>query len=406
MKSRPVIVFLGLTVLLTILFAVGYVPRAAKSREVIASTRHLQIEAPEVNTVPVKLAPSETKLELSGSIQAVTEAGLYARTDGYVKQRIADIGDRVKTGDLLLELESPEVDQQVRQARATLLQARAAFGQAQAHRQQAQANLVLAETTLERWKALVKEGVLSRHEGDEKAAVFDARKADLAAAEAHVKAAQNGVDAAEASLARLAEIQSFQKLRAPYDGVITQRNVVLGTLVSAGSSNAMRELYRITQLDPLKVMVPVPQSFVPQIHVGLECMIEVQELGGKPFAAQVSRTANALDMTSRTMTTEVQFSNARGEVLPGMYAKVRFVSSRANPPLLVPSDAILTGPDGPTVVYVRGNGIARMARVRLGRDDGAGTEILAGLEPGDLVVLNPADEIRDGTRVHVRKRSD
>lgn len=407
MKGRPLLVFILLTLGLAGLFVLGYIPRAAKSRAVSASTQQVQSEAPEVSTVPVKLASSETQLDLSGSIQAVTEAGLYARADGYVKKRIADIGDRVKSGQILLELESPEVDQQLLQAKAALNQAHAALAQAEASRTQLSANLTLARTTTKRWKELVAQGVISKQEGDEKDAELEAREADMVAGEARIKAAQGAITAAEANVARLVEIQSFQKLRAPYDGVITQRNVVLGTLVSAGSSNAMRELYRITQLDPLKVMIPVPQSFVPEIRLGMECLIEVQELGNKPFSAKVTRTANALDMTSRTMLTEVQFNNPKGEVLPGMYAKLRFVSARSNPPLLIPSDAIMTGASGPTVAYLRGSNVARFTKVRLGRDDGAHTEVLEGLKIGDLVILNPPDEIRDGTKVdNKRSKSD
>ncbi|HYZ84107.1 MAG TPA: efflux RND transporter periplasmic adaptor subunit [Bryobacteraceae bacterium] len=403
MKTRPLLVFFGIAVVLGGIFVIGYLPRNLQTRKVVAASQRAVRELPEVQTIPVKLAPSDANLELSGTVQAVTETGLYARADGYVKNRIADIGDRVRRGDLLVELESPEVDQQLRQAQATLQQARSALRQAEAAREQARANAALAETTMSRWKELVEKGILSRQEGDEKSAVYEARQADVAAAEAQIEAAQNAVQAGEANVARLQEIQSFQKVRAPYDGVITQRNVVLGTLVSAGSSNALRELYRITQLDPLKMMVPVPQSFVPSIRVGLDCFIEVQELGNKPFRARVTRTANALDIASRTMLTEVQFSNPSGEVLPGMYAKVRFVTSRTTPPLVVPSDAIMTGSSGPTVVYLRGNNVAHIARVSLGRDDGASTEILSGLEPGDMVVLNPPDEVREGSRVHPLK---
>jgi RND family efflux transporter MFP subunit len=405
MKSRPLIVFAVLGLVLAGLFLLGYIPRGEQSRRVAEASARIAAERPEVNAVPVRLAEKAAALELSGTIQAVTEAGLYARADGYVKRRIADIGDRVKTGDLLLELESPEVDQQLRQAKASLQQAQSNLAQAEATREQARANLTLAETTMRRWEQLVKEGVISKQEGDEKTALYEAEKADLAAAEAQIKASQNAVGAAEANVQRLTEIQSFQKLRAPYDGVITSRNVVLGTLVSAGSSTNVRELYRITQLDPLKMMVPVPQSFVPQIRLGLECFIEVQELAGRTLRATVSRTANALDMSSRTMLTEIQFRNPGGDVLPGMYAKVRFLSSRSNPPLLIPSDAIRTGSQGTTVVYVRGDDRAHFAKVRLGRDDGAFTEIVEGLEPGDLVLLNPPDTVREGTRVHVRREN-
>jgi RND family efflux transporter MFP subunit len=394
----PIILFL-IVIVLAGLFFVGYLPRTARARQLVTASEASQREATEVSAAKVKAAPANAEILLSGNIQAVTEAGLYARTDGYVTKRIADIGDRVKAGQVLAELESPEVDQQLSQARATVLQSRSALAQTEAALQQAKANLSLAQNTLRRWKELVQQGVVSKQDGDEKESTYEARKADVAAAEANVKAAQNAITAGEANVQRLTEIQSFQQVRAPYDGVITTRNIVLGTLVSAGSSTAIRELYRITQLDPLKVMVNVPQSEVPSIHVGLECVLQVKELGGQTFNARVTRTANALDAASRTLLTEIQFANPSGQVLPGMYGEVRFTAHRNSPPLLLSSEAILTGRDGTRVALIRKNGTVHYQKIELGRDNGADTEITGGLALGDTVIMNPTDEIREGSRV-------
>jgi RND family efflux transporter MFP subunit len=385
------------------LLGAGYFPRTARARQVAAFAEQNRKEAVEVSAATVKFAPADTDFLLPGTIQAVTEAPIYARTDGYVKQRLVDIGDRVTKGQLLAEIESPEVDQQLRQAKAALQQAQSALGQAKAALQQAVANARLSEVTMTRTNALVAKGVLSKQDGDEKEAAHLARKADVAAGEANVNAAENAIGAAEANVQRLTEIQSFQKVKAPYDGLITARNVVLGTLVSAGSNNSIRELYRITQLSPLKINVNVPQSEVRDIRVGQDCEFEVQEFAGRNFTAKVTRTANALDATSRSLLIELQFANPTGQLLPGMYAQVRFKLHRTNPPLLIPGDSIITGKLGPQVAIVRGGSVIHYEPVTIGRDYGAQTEILSGLNAGDQVVLNPTEELREGTQVRVLK---
>jgi RND family efflux transporter MFP subunit len=338
---------------------------------------------------------------LPGNIQAVTETPIYARTDGYVKKRLADIGDRVTEGQLLAELDSPEIDQQLRQAKAVVLQSRSALAQAHAAVQQAKANAALAESTVKRWDALVQQGILSKQEGDERRAAALAHKADVTATEANVQAAENNISAAEANVQRLTEIQGFQKVRAPYAGLITVRNVVLGTLVSAGSNSSVRELYRLTVLNPLKIMVSVPQSDAPYVHVGQICQFNVQEFGGRVFTARVERTAIALDASSRSLLTEMHFANPKGELLPGAYAQVRFQIHRDHPPLLVPGDAVLTGKAGPQLVVLRNGATAHYQSVQLGRDYGAQTEVLSGVNRGDLVVLSPSDEISEGVHVKI-----
>jgi len=401
MRGRFPFVLAFILLALTGLFFLGYLPRSARAKQLIAGTEAARREAVEVSAAKVEAAPGAADLLLSGNIQAVTEAALFARTDGYVKKRIADIGDRVQQGQILAELESPEVDQQLAQARATVKQSQSALAQTEAALQQAKANEVLAEATYTRWKKLVDNGVISKQEGDEKEAAYLARKADVTAAEANINAARSAISGGEANVSRLLEIQSFQKVRAPYTGVITLRNITLGTLVSAGSSTAVRELYRITQLDLLKIMVSVPQSEVAFIHDGLECAIHVKEMPGETFNAKVTRTANSLDATSRTLLTEIQFRNPGGRVLPGMYGEVVFTMHRAKPPLLIPSDAILTGKAGMQVALIRPNGTVHYQNVDLGRDNGAKIEVLTGLELGDRIVMNPTDEVREGVKVKV-----
>ena len=399
--ARFPIVLALILITLTGLFFLGYLPRTARAKQLIAGTEASLREAVDVSAAKVEAAPGAADLLLAGNIQAVTEAALFARTDGYVKKRIADIGDRVEQGQILAELESPEVDQQLAQARATVKQSQSALAQTEAALQQAKANQALADATFKRWKELVQSGVISKQDGDEKEAAYLARKADVAAAEANIKAAQSAISAGEANVSRLLEIQSFQKVRAPYTGVITLRNITLGTLVSAGSSTAVRELYRITQLDLLKIMVSVPQSEVAFIHDGLNCSIQVKELPGQSYSAKVSKTANSLDATSRTLLTEIQFRNPGEKVLPGMYGEVKFTLHRTKPPLLIPSDAVLSGRAGMQVALIRKNGTVHYQNVDLGRDNGAKIEVLTGLDLGDRIVMNPTDEVREGVKVKV-----
>ncbi len=400
MARFPIVLALIL-IALTGFFFLGYLPRSARAKQLATATDASQREAVEVSAAKVEAAPGAADLLLAGNIQAVTEAALFARTDGYVKKRIADIGDRVKQGQVLAELESPEVDQQLAQARATVRQSQSALVQTEAALQQAKANEALADSTEKRWKELVLSGIISKQDGDEKQAANLARKADVAAAEANIKAAQSAISAGEANVARLLEIQSFQKVRAPYTGVITLRNITLGTLVSAGSSSAVRELYRITQLDLLKIMVSVPQSEVAFIHNGLDCAIQVKELPGHAYSAKVTKTANSLDATSRTLLTEIQFRNPGEKVLPGMYGEVKFTLHRSKPPLLIPSDAVLTGKAGVQVALIRQNGTVHYQNVDLGRDNGAKIEVLTGLQLGDRIVMNPTDEVREGVKVKI-----
>jgi multidrug efflux pump subunit AcrA (membrane-fusion protein) len=256
------------------LCVLGYWPRAVRARKLAEGAQANQRALPSVTVAPAKEAPAEAELELPGNIQAVTETALFARADGYVKRRLADIGDRVKSGQLLAEIESPELEQQIREAQAALQRARSSARQTEASLSQAKANLGLAEVTAQRWLRLVGKGVLSRQDGDEKRAALEARQADVAAAEAAVQAARENVSANEATVQRLLELQSFRQVRAPFAGVITTRNIDVGSLVSAGSSSSLRELFRLSQIDALRAFVNVPQSEVPGIKLGMPCSVE------------------------------------------------------------------------------------------------------------------------------------
>lgn len=399
-RSRKALVAAALAaVALSALLAVGYWPRATRARQLAATAQAQQQSLPSVTVVPAKEAPAEVEVSLPGTIQAEMETPVFARADGYIKRRLADIGDRVKTGQVLAEIDSPELEQQVRETEAAVKRAQSALRQAQAAHQQALANLGLAEVTAKRWQGLVDKGVLSKQDGDEKRSAYEARRADAAAAEANVEAARDNVAATEATLQRLRELQAFRQVRAPFAGVITARNIDVGTLVSAGSGSSLREMFRIAQIQTLRVFVNVPQSEAPAIRVGLPCTVEVEEHRGRRFPGQVSRTSNSLDPASRTLMTEVRTPNPGGLLLPGMYATVHFQLRRENPPLLIPAAAFRNTAKGPIVATVGEGAKVHLVRVKLGRDYGAQIEVLEGLKLGQRVITNLTDEVVEGVRV-------
>lgn len=386
--------------LLGCLFLLGYWPRATQARRLAAVSQASRQTLPVVSVVAVKEAPAEVDLDLPASVQPLTEAVVFARADGYVKRRLADIGDRVKSGQLLAEIESPELDQQIREAQATLKRAQSSLLQAEAVLEQAKANLRLAEVTARRWQNLVSKGVLSKQDGDEKQSARDARRADVAAAEAAVQSARDNIAANEAALQRLTELRSFRQVRAPFAGVVTARNIDVGSLVSAGSSTSIRELFRLAQIHTLRVFVNVPQSEMTAIRPGIACSLEAEELRGRKFEGKVTRTANSLDVSSRTLLTEVQVPNPGGELLPGMYATVRFKIRRSDPPLLIPSSAFRNTARGPIVGVLREGAVVHLQPVRLGRDFGAQIEVTAGLRAGQRVITTLTDDVREGIKVN------
>jgi RND family efflux transporter MFP subunit len=334
-------------------------------------------------------------LELPGNIQAVTEAPILARADGYVKTRMVDIGDRVRAGQPVAEIEAPELDQQVLQAQANFQQATAALDQALANQRQGKANTELARVTADRWKTLAGKGVVSRQENDQYQAQYQAQVANLDSLEKAVAAARSNVAAAQANLSRLNEVQSYRVVKAPFEGIVTLRNVDVGALVNAGSTL----LYRIAQMGVLRTYVNVPQSNSDSIHIGQTAQLTVSNLPGRKFSGTVARTANSLDPNSRTMLVEVQVQNKDGVLLPGMYALVDLSSSRATPPMLLPGDALIVRADGTEVAEVRPDHTIHLQRIQVGRDYGDRLEIISGLKPGDLVIANPSDTVREGIKV-------
>jgi len=385
----------GLALLLLILFLAGYLPRVSRERSLETASHLEATRLPIVNVVEVKRSAPHADLLLPGDIQAITEAPILARANGYLRRREVDIGDRVQQGQLLAEIDAPEVDQQVAQARAALQQARAVLAQAEANLAQARANEELAAVTAQRWKTLAERGVVSPQENDQNQANYRAQAANRHAADAAVDAAKENVSASQANLIRLIELQGYEKVRAPCSGLITFRNVDVGALINGGNTL----LFRMAQIDTLRIFVNVPQSYASGVRAGDRAEVSVLESRSRRFAGTVSRTANALDPNSRTLLTEVRVLNSDHALLPGMYAQVRMVSPLIDPPLLIPGDAVVAGSDGTKVAVLRDGQRVHFQPIEPGRDYGTEVEVLSGLASGDYVVVNPTDEVREGTQV-------
>ena len=381
---------------LGVLFLAGLFPRLARERRQQETGGSA---APQVTVAVAKRGPAEVQLTLPASIQAMVEAPIYARAEGYVSRRLADMGDLVTRDQVLAEISSPELDQQLLEAEATLRRARSAHRQTQAQLTQATANLGLAEVTAERWQTLVSQGVLSKQDGDEKRTTLAARQADEAAARAAVQSAAESVGAAEASLGRVGELKAFRLIRAPFDGRVTSRTVDVGSLVNPGSGTTARELFRVARVDTLRAHVQVPQGEAPAVRAGTACALSVSEFPKLTFPGVVTRTAGALDSVSRTMLAEIELKNPGGVLLPGMYATVAIQVTRKTPPVLIPASAYRPGADGPVVAIVDASNTVRFKKVGLGRDLGAQIEVIQGLEPGAKVVTTVTDAVRDGARV-------
>ena len=316
---------------------------------------------------------SDSQLILPGNVQSYVESPIYARTNGYLKKWYKDIGSHVKDGELLAEIDTPEVDAELAQAKADLAMA--------------QANVKLAAVTAQRYEGLLKSDAVSKQEVDNYTGDYAAKQAMVASAQANVK--------------RLEEFESFKHVYAPFSGVITQRNVDIGTLINAGNGGNAKEMFDLAQTDPLRVYVPVPQSDVPSMRVGLKACLQLTEFPGKDFCGRVARTANAVDPTSRTLLTEVDVPNPSGTLLQGEYAEVHFDMQLTGNRLSVPINALLFRPEGTMVAVVGPDNRLILKKLTIGRDFGDSVEVLEGIEPKDPIVINPPDSLEGGQQVLV-----
>lgn len=415
------VAFVGLVVLtIAVIFAV--VSRRREDRGAREAAAAEANTLPSVRTTVVKRAASGGTLEIPGTTMPLTEAYLYSRASGYLQKRFVDIGDRVRAGQLLAVVSAPDLDEQVQQAEATVEQTKSVLGQMQAQ-------LNLATLTWNRWKVLVAKGVFSRQDGD-------TQEANYRVALANEQASESNVRAADANLRRLRVMQQFERITAPFDGIITARNVDVGALISAqgtglgpsaiaaggseaaGLSNSAGasggidsashpltgesqggQLFTEAETDRLRILVSVPEAYAGSIKPGEKAELHFDGLPHVSYTGRVTRTADAIDTNTRTMLTEVQVSNRDGHLKTGMYVLVAFEGAAMDRPLVVPGDAIVVRNDHDAVAVIR-QGIVHFTPVSPGRDYGNVTQIVSGLQEGEVIALNVTDDVREGAHVN------
>jgi membrane fusion protein, multidrug efflux system len=367
---------------LGLLFMVGYGPRRAQQAALARGAASAAAEAPKVVTVTPTPSRVDRPLLLPGSIEPLETAQVHSRASGFVAEWLVDMGDRVEAGQPLARLETPELDRETEQARATLARADASIAQARATAE-------YAESTHRRFEALAPEGVISQQQLDGYAA-----QAHVAAANIRVALAERRARAAD--LERLEQLRRFARVVAPFAGRVSARHVERGALITGGSNGA---LFEIVVTDPVRVFVQVPQSLVAEIRSGLKVDVVVSEYPGAVFAGTLTRTSGTLDPASRTMRVEVRVPNADGRLLPGMYASASMTLERNRVSFLLPATALVQGSAGTRVASVDSDGVVRLIPVDVERDYGAEVEIEHGLGGSETIIRAPGPQIRDGSRV-------
>ena len=347
----------------------GYLPRHQQQLELVQTTRDLAL--PTVGVVSPTPSKIDTTLLIPAEIKPFAEAAIFARANGYVKQRLVDIGTKVEAGQLLAELDTPELRQEILQATAQQTQAEAA--------------LALAQTTADRFERLIKDEAVSEQEASEK-------RGDLAVKKANV-------EAVKANLKRLQDMQSFDKITAPFAGSITARHIEVGDLIMANTTTGV-ELFHLAQLDKLRVFVRVPQSIVRTVAVGSEAEVSFADMPGRTFAAKIIRTAGSMSADSRTLLVELELDNAKHELIAGSHAQVRFTNAEATATLTLPANTLIFRADGPQVAVVKNNKV-ELRSIKIGRDHGPAYEVLSGVKADEQVIVNPPDSLITGAMVRL-----
>ncbi len=435
-KSRRVlyISLLVFAMLFLLVVLAGWLPRHSRNKDNEKRAKQQRDAKPIVEVTKVQQSKDQAGLVVPGTTIPLTEAYVYARANGYLKTRLVDIGDHVKKNQLLAIIDAPDLDAQVDQAKQQVLQAMRQLDQQQSQ-------LALATVTVQRYRVLVAKGVLSRQQGDQQEATYTS-------AVANVAAAKRNVEAYQANLQHVLSLQSYEYVRAPFAGVVTQRNVEVGALISAagaasgaiggpapqgqnstsggtaqaaqtnssGSSGNTSQaatsaqspgqggpLFAVAQLERLRILVSVPEGYATAIHVGGHTQLAFQEYSGTPFFGDVTRTANSIDANTRTMLTEIQVDNKDNKLIPGMYVVATFPPVAGVPaPLLISGDAVAVRNDTSVVATVV-NGKIHIVPVVLGRDFGSAIEILNGLHAGDEIVTNVTDDVVEGAAVQMQE---
>lgn len=425
-QGRTALIVVILVAVVAILLAVGFLPKMKEKSLTAKRVEEIKGESRSVKTATVKPASDEESATLPGNIGAMQYASIYSRVDGYLKKRVVDLGDTVKSGQVIAEIETPTIDEELSQSLADLAEAKAQLESARSSLKEAQAQAIAAEAqvkrvvsdqefagvTASRWEKMAQAGAVSLQSRDEKNrallaqnAALESQKAQKAAADESVVAAgsrinvaQATVQAKQAAVNKLRAQQSFKYVRAPFDGVITIRNVDPGALISAGSQSQNQELYQMAKLDVLRIYVDAPQKISKYLAPGGKAEVFVSAFPGKTFIGEISNVSGALNPQTRTRQTEIKIDNYNHLLIPGMYAQVKLTVHRSDKWLRVPSTAVIPKGDDLEVVLLK-NGKAQFQKVVLGRDFGDELEIKAGLNEGDIVIVNPPDDLFDGDPV-------
>ncbi|HUJ30428.1 MAG TPA: efflux RND transporter periplasmic adaptor subunit [Candidatus Acidoferrum sp.] len=368
---RGLLTAIALLLIVALVVVAGIVPRLKARAALAVETRELAI--PTVSVIHAKLGAPQSEIVVPGNMQAFMDAPIYARTSGYLKKWYVDIGAHVKSGQLLAEIETPEVDQQLEQARADLTTAIA--------------NLTLSEITAKRYEGLKNTDSVSKQDVDNAEGDYQAKKAMVASAQSNVK--------------RLEELQSFEKIYAPFDGVITARNTDVGHLINSGAGAPATELFHMASTKILRVYVNVPQQYSQSAKPGLAADLTLQEFPGRRFAGRLVRTADSIDLTTRTLLVEVDVNNPTGELLPGAYTEVHLKVPSGAPSFILPVTALVFRSQGTQVAVVQDGNRAELRNVTIGRDYGAEVEIVSGLSENDSIIVSPPDSLVSGETVRV-----
>jgi RND family efflux transporter MFP subunit len=368
----PIHLFTAVVVLIAIGVISGLIPRSRQQTELGAET--LELSIPTVTVVSPKPGQSSSGLPLPAEIKPWVEAPIYARANGYLKRRLVDIGVHVEAGQLLAEIDTPELNQELERARAQLAQAEAALG--------------LSRITAARWAGLLKTASVSEQENAEKQADFKLKTATT--------------DSARAEVRRLEKLQAFSRVTAPFAGTITVRNIDSGDLIVAGGG---KELFHLAQTQKLRVFVQVPQAMARSIHPGQTAEMTVPELPGRSFTATLIRTAGVISADSRTLLVELEVDNPKDEILAGGYAQMRFPNAKMEAVLTLPANTLLFRTEGPQIGVVQEDDKVELRSVKLGRDFGQTIEVLTGLGPNDRVIVNPSESLANGATVSINEKT-
>jgi len=391
-----IVIGIGALLLFLVLLLVGVIPRVRDQRELAMAAKTAQTASPEVYVIRPEPAAG-ADLSLAATTQAIQDAIIYARTSGYLSKRHVDIGDNVEAGQLLAEIASPEIDQQLRQGQADLRQS-------ERNLDLQRANLDLARATMGRYEAADAEGAVAKQSVDQSVSAYRTAQAAVAAAEANVQSNR-------ANVQRLQELTSWQRVLAPFSGAVIQRNVDVGALITAGSpvnntavapssvTGGANGLFEVAQMDSLRVFVNVPQAYAPNVKVGLPVQIAVRGQLGQPLMGKVTRTASAIDPGTRTLLTQVDIPNPSHRLLPGMFVYATFKIAPSGTRWRVPATAVIFNAQGTRVAIVGAGNTLRFQEVVLGRDFGTSIDVQAGLQGHETIVKQPTVSLQEGQHV-------